>query len=362
MSADQAFANLLSRNSVAIPPAKGIESFNPGKPAPAPGSDSALAMQVSSLLDDERPESRTAFPGRENPAAAGHHNHPTEVDLSIIREKTRDLAEAGLSGARIVGRDVRSGEGGDSGLAEEYPERAGVGEDADFSRGDGDAGSAGRDGDELGLSLARKVLRLSYLPLSGMAEFEAGARTLMAGLAAKQPERPSLAVTGAVRGEGRTELAIRLALSMARKVEGRILLVDFDAEKPETATRLGLAADYFALADVLGGSCRLGEALILGEEDNLYVLPARPPERDGDDILDPGEAKRLFEELHRTFNFIIIDCGPAFRADAIIASRQAGAVILAGRIGMSRIADLNRAAEELASLGANVAGMAIIGA
>jgi Mrp family chromosome partitioning ATPase len=349
LSADQAFANLLNRNAIAIPAASG----GGGRAASRAGAerdeyreaDAKLIQQVSAMLDDDEASDYQPNLAKRSPAtAAMPRDHPTEVDLSPASARPDDLSAAHGWGAGIVGRDLADGDasdltgagGGESGLEEEEADSA--------------------------LAAAARVKRFSYLPLAGMNEFESGARLLAANLSARHPERPSLAVTGVKRGEGRSELAIRFALALARKVEHRILLADFDAEKPETALRLGLSTKHFVLADVLRGSCRLGEALTLGEEDNLYVLPSRAPERDGDEILDSRRVESLFVELHNIFDFVIIDCGPTSRADAAVVSRQAGSVVLAGRPGVSPIADMREAAAGLASMGANLAGMILVGA
>jgi Mrp family chromosome partitioning ATPase len=211
------------------------------------------------------------------------------------------------------------------------------------------------------LSLAKRVSRFSFLPVDGMEEFDSAARELTSGLAAKNYDRPSIAVTGTVRGEGRTETAVRLALALARQRDRRILLVDFDLRKPEVALRLGLSCKFFVLGDALRGDCRLGEALTFSEEDNLYVLPSRPPERKGDETLDGRQAEKLMADLHRIFDFVIIDCGPANQTDAVIVCRLAGGTALPGRCGLSRSDDMEASNRELLAAGAGVAGMILVG-
>lgn len=284
----------------------------------------------------------------------GVFDSPTETDLEPVEDddSRREMTNARIHGARIVGRDV------DPEMFYREFDDANV---ADYDVSDGEAHLPLVGGDAA-LDRARQVRRFAYLPLAGMETFENRARDLMARLQSQDADRPSLAVTSPIRGEGQTELVIRLALAMAKRVDYRVLLADFDLRHPQLAPRLGLSSKYFTLSDVLRGSCPLGEALLYSEEDNLYVLPARTSDRDGDEFLNDGEVQNLLGLIHRTFDFALIGCGPMDHADAIIICRHAGSSALAGYCGFSRAGALRDAADRLTEAGARVAGMLLTGA
>jgi|GEM_PF-2779984 ATPases involved in chromosome partitioning len=212
------------------------------------------------------------------------------------------------------------------------------------------------------LAKARRVRRFAQLPLIGADKFEAEARELCANLAAVDPQKPSLLITSSGRGQGRTELAIRLSLAMARRVGARILLIDFDLKNPRVATRLGIPMKYFALADVLHGTCPLEEALVVSEEDNLYVLPARPSDRDGDDILNTHQAENLLDSVHRAFDFVILDCGPASQSETVALCRNVGFTALAAFSGLATRGNVERTGAKLEAAGARIAGVLLAGA
>lgn len=335
MSVDQAFDNLMHRNALAIPVAGGGRDGD-GARESRPATDSV--MRVSTLLggvDDTDDGDADASDSGRDPG--------TGVDLSALPE---DVANAYLHGARIVSRDTEE-------LYSVDTDKPAAG-----SRPNAE-GKTSRFATRL--EGARRVRRFSYLPLSGMDVFESDARDMAAGLAALDPERPSLAVSSAERGEGRTELAIRLALALAKRVDHKVLLADFDIKNPQAAARLGASSKRFTLADVLRGACPLADALTVSEEDNLYLLPSRALDRDGDEILDGRQVEGLFAELHRTFAFTIIDCGPVSRADAMILARLAGFTVLAGFCGVSSAGSMKRAGARLTAGGARVAGVLLAG-
>lgn len=349
-SADEAFDKLLEKNAlnipVANPSAEARGGTRGGRPTAAsiPRADGgrAGAMQVLDMLDgvsgDYNPEQYGAEP--DNIFAT-----PTETDLEPV---DADMANAHRQGAQVMGLDAGGVEDGDGVLDSEMRDASIVDEDV--------------MGVEADLRRARRFRRFAYLPLSGMEHFESRARDIMATLASQEPDRPSLAITSPSRGDGQTEIAIRLALAMAKRVDYRILLADFDIRKPQIAMRLGLSSKHFTLSDVLRGSCPLGEALMVSEEDNLYVLPARASDRDGDEVLDDREVQMLLAQVHATFDFTIIGCGPVDHAAAGIVCRHAGAAALAGYCGRTRAGALRRTADRLVRSGANVAGMLLTGA
>lgn len=344
MSADDAFDNLMHKNAFPIPVAA-------SSPPPPKIEGAGRTVRVAELLDDQ-PADYMPRGGHANgvDSERRYSDRPTETDLPAVEspDESEELGNARLRGARVMGRDVDDDEN--------EPD------DEDALYRDADEVYDETDGGEGGLGLARRVRRFAYLPLSGMDAFQTRARDIMADVAAARPDRPSLAVTSAGRGEGRTELAMRLALAMAKRVGHRILLADFDLRRPRVAVRLGVSSKYFTLADVLRGACPLGEALVASDEDNLYVLPARELDRDGDEIVDIRQVESLVERIHQTFDFAVFDCGPAGLAEVAILCRLAGATALAGYCGVSDASAMRAAGKRLESSGARVAGMLLTGA
>ncbi len=342
MNADQAFDNLQNQNAFSIPAAgrgvspHGVEPEEEQEP-------SSGAMRVDELFerpDEYRPAASSGESGR------GSYANPTETDLEPVDDEELDSAH--VQGARIIGRDT---EIFDDDLE---PTRARVLSDAE-------AGDEEYEANPL-LSGARRVRRFAYLPVAGIEEFETSVRELTSRLRAEEPDRPSLMITSAARGEGRTELAIRMSLALARKVGSRIALVDFDVRRPKAGPRLGISTKYFTLRDVLAGACDLAEALVVSEEDNLYVLPSRASDRGGDEVLDDEQVESLMEQLHAAFEFVFLDCGPVSQADVLLLGRHVGFAAVAGMCGTSLAPRMNQTAEKLAGAGARVAGLSLAGA
>ncbi len=377
MTADDAFDKLLARNALNIP----IANPSAGRAEPAAakvrgakrrGTDEAL--KVLEMLDVEAGDKPDYHPGPSDSDTVVYIT-PTETDLPAV-EESRDHA----GGSRIFGKDLDLDDFfaalGPSAAADTVIEPKGQARPTPAPLPPGQSLSttqisppvpasltgASLAASEAGLRLARKVRRFAYLPLAGMEAFESRARDTVASLISQNPDRPSLAITNPRRGDGQTEVAIRLALAAAKRVDYRVLLADFDMKKPQIARRLGLSSKYFTLADILRGSCRLGEALMYSEEDNLYVLPARASDREGDEVLNDRQVAALLDQLHSVFNFSILACGAIESGEPMIACRHAGATALAGYCGVSRVAGMREAAESLMDAGVRVAGLLLTGA
>lgn len=349
VSADDAFDNLMQKNSLAIPVARPgddkAEALMNTVRSAAPDEDGA--MRVMNLLD-QVPRGDYNPRGYDDEGGGNVYATSTETDLEPVGDGTTPRRRS----ATVVSSDADAagflaGLAGDGDDDDDYIEV-----DADEPAMVGDAG----------LDRAQRLRRFAYLPTSGMDHFESRSRDIMASVASQFPERPSLAIASPRRGDGQTEIAIRLALAAAKRVDYRVLLVDFDIRKPQVAARLGLSSKYFVLGDVLRSSCLLGEALLYSEEDNLYVLPARASDREGDEVLDDRQVQALLAHMHATFDFTVINCGPMDHADAGIICRHAGATALAAFCGRTPARALREAAEQLGEAGVAVAGLLLTGA
>ncbi|HEU5297178.1 MAG TPA: chromosome partitioning ATPase, partial [Burkholderiaceae bacterium] len=84
-------------------------------------------------------------------------------------------------------------------------------------------------------------------------------------------------VTSSLPGEGKTFVAVNLALSMAMELDKTVLLVDADVARPSVLTRLGLPPTL-GLLDVLSDtSVQLSDCLLRTNIDGLTILPAGAP-------------------------------------------------------------------------------------
>jgi capsular exopolysaccharide synthesis family protein len=128
-------------------------------------------------------------------------------------------------------------------------------------------------------------------------------------------------VTSGTAGEGKSTLALSLALSAARAGQ-RTVLVDADMRRPAIARMLGLSSGR-GLEDVLRGSASLAEALVAEPSSGLQVVPAHAGTAQPQELLGGQPMAALLRELRGHFDLVIVDSPPVtFVSDAALLSAQ----------------------------------------
>jgi protein-tyrosine kinase len=187
-------------------------------------------------------------------------------------------------------------------------------------------------------------------------------RTLRTRLNHLQTLQPlhTVVVTSPSPAEGKTFSAVNLALAQSRLAECSVLLGDFDLRRPiiHNLFQIHRAPGF---SDYLTGQCSFAESLRRVEGMNLYLLPAGSPVRNPLELLNMRQAKALFEELPRVFDWAIFDTPPLlFTADANLLSTMADGTILVVKIGSTTYDNVTRAIQSLCEN--NVLGIVANGA
>jgi len=187
-------------------------------------------------------------------------------------------------------------------------------------------------------------------------------RTLRTRLNHLQTLQPlhTVVVTNPSPAEEKTFSAVNLALAQSHLAESSVLLGDFDLRRPVIHNLFQIDRAP-GLSDYLTGQCSFAESLRRVEGMNLYVLPAGSPVRNPLELLNMRQAKALFEELPRVFNWAIFDTPPLlFSADANLLSTMADGTILVVKIGATTFDNVARAMQSLCEN--NVLGIVANGA
>lgn len=170
----------------------------------------------------------------------------------------------------------------------------------------------------------------------------------------------SIVVTSARPGEGRTTVAIALALHLARDDAGsRVALVDADLHRPSIATRVGIDGSV-GLTSVLTGETPLPQALQPWGADNLRVLPCGPAPSSPSATIRSEAMAGLLAELVEEFDIVVVD-GPSLLSHvdgAILAKRGGSTLVVAGAYQLRRD-DLTEALAGLEVIGTRVLGIVL---
>jgi len=143
-----------------------------------------------------------------------------------------------------------------------------------------------------------------------------------------------LVVTSAVPNEGKTLVAMNLAVCLAKHTDEKILLLEGDLRKPMLGEHLGIKAlpgvgQWWASVDE-----PIHKFIYRFDDLQLWILPAGSAPEDPVNILQSSRFLELYKHLSTCFDWIIIDSPPLLpMADVSFWSRQADGLLLVVREG-----------------------------
>jgi capsular exopolysaccharide synthesis family protein len=146
-----------------------------------------------------------------------------------------------------------------------------------------------------------------HYPLSPFSE---AIRTLRSGIHMSDVDQPPkvIQVTSSRPGEGKTTIAISLAISAA--FSGlKVALVDADLRHPSVTHFFKLDRDK-GLVDLLIGATTAERVLRLQNDVNLVVIPGGGKSLNPTDVLGSERMKGLISQLKETFDYVVLDTPP----------------------------------------------------
>jgi len=159
-----------------------------------------------------------------------------------------------------------------------------------------------------------------------------------------------LAITSPGEDEGKTLTAINLAISIARKVDYTVLLVDANLRHPWLLEHFGLEHRK-GLSEYLTEDTPISELLIrLDSVDNLVILPGGRPLTNSAEMLNSPKMKQLVEEMKSRYQsrIIIFALPPVLSSDDAQAfSPYVDAALLVVEEGVTQTQDIERTIELL---------------
>jgi receptor protein-tyrosine kinase len=156
-----------------------------------------------------------------------------------------------------------------------------------------------------------------------------------------------LVISSAVPNEGKTMVAMNLAVSLAKHTSEKILLLEGDLRKPMLGEHLGIKAlpgiGEWALAEE-----PISKFIYRFNDLQLWILPAGSAPENPVNILQSPRFLDLFKQISTGFDWIIIDAPPLLpMADVSFWSRQADGMLLVVREGTSPKTVLQKGLETL---------------
>ncbi|HEY2200350.1 MAG TPA: hypothetical protein VGH56_00570, partial [Solirubrobacteraceae bacterium] len=174
----------------------------------------------------------------------------------------------------------------------------------------------------------------------------------------------SVAIISPAVGDGKTTVAVGLALAAAQAGKSAVL-VDADLRRAQVCVRLGIAPDA-GLGAVLAGDRQVDDVMLgpVGPPNggSLLVLPAGPPPPNPTALLGSQSMRRLLQELESHTDLVIIDSVAALAvSDALPLLQAVSGCVVVVRLNRTSRAGVRRLQKVLASAQATVLGVVATG-
>ena len=174
-------------------------------------------------------------------------------------------------------------------------------------------------------------------------------RVLATRLAHMQNKRrlQKLLITSSVGDEGKSVVAVNLALTLARRHEARTLLIEADLRRP-SASHLLTNSALRGISDWDAGKLSLEDSLYQVNDLPLWFLSAGHGMEEPLPLLESDRFAKMLDTISSTFDWVLLDATPMLpMADATSLSRLCDGVLVVVREGFTRRRVLDKALESI---------------
>lgn len=155
--------------------------------------------------------------------------------------------------------------------------------------------------------------------------------------------RRVLMVTSLLENEGKSTVAVNLALALAKK-HRRVLLIDCDLRKPACHAILEHRELSCGLKDVLEGKAALADAVFCEKKSGLYLLLESRNSANSGDLVSSKQMAELLRQVRQEYDYVILDLPPMSAvSDAESMMKLADASLLVVRQNAAVVPAINKA-------------------
>jgi non-specific protein-tyrosine kinase len=189
-------------------------------------------------------------------------------------------------------------------------------------------------------------------------------RRLRTSILFTSPDAPlrSIAITSVRSGEGKSQTAANLAVSLA-STEKRVLLIDGDMRRP-SLHRVFNRPLFGGMSELIL-AVQPGERLALNgahatSHNNLTLITSGTIPPNPSELLSSTRSALLLRALESQFDVTVIDTPPIDAvSDALTLAAEASGTVLVLEAGRTNVADATKTLDALRSVGAQVLGVVL---
>ena len=165
----------------------------------------------------------------------------------------------------------------------------------------------------------------------------------------------TILITSPSQGNGKTTVAVNLALSMSQN-DQNVVLVDADLRRPAVHSGLDISVKV-GLSDVIRGEKNLQTVIKNWGDDTLKVITAGTHLPNVTEIIGSKRIGAILNELKGNFEVVLVDAPPLVISDAYQLASKVDGVVLVMVPGQTREEQARAMKEQLDRAGAKVIGV-----
>jgi capsular exopolysaccharide synthesis family protein len=165
----------------------------------------------------------------------------------------------------------------------------------------------------------------------------------------------TILVTSPAQGNGKTTVAVNLALSMAAS-QNKIILVDADLRRPAVHTALEIPKAP-GLSEVIRNKMDTSETIRIIKNENIDVLTAGNVPPNVTAVAGSKRVSAILDDLKERYDTVIVDAPPLVISDAFTLAARVDGVILVLEPGQTREEQATVIKEQFARAGAKLIGI-----
>ncbi len=128
----------------------------------------------------------------------------------------------------------------------------------------------------------------------------------------------SIGIVSATRGDGKSTIALNLAISLAQ-INKKIILVDCDMRLPTIASKLGCQSTP-GLSNYLSGDCK-DIPIVHVDDKGIDIIPSGNIPPDSTTLIASLQMRQLVDSLKKEYEYIVFDFPPInIVSDAVMMS------------------------------------------
>ena len=196
---------------------------------------------------------------------------------------------------------------------------------------------------------------------SGHRMFDESVDTLRANLLFKMENVRTIAVTSAMSGEGKSNIAFQLASSIARCSGESVLVIDADLRNPDQHHLFGLEQGP-GLCKLLSREATLDMCIDNNDGNLVHLLSAGRLDSNPHNLLRKNNFEQVLEQVSVRYRYIVVDTAPVLPASETMTIAAACDVTLVCAMrDVSQLVHVKRTFQRLQESGSNVIGTVFSG-